>query len=145
MAYSIYSLPDTKTVFNHPNVGRMVLSDESNGAGRVSISYSGDMGQQQASATGYIVITKVRVRHGAVSIEVPQNSPADLFLKKWVAYVDTAAPGEFALATLTIQDFASGLMWNCSGVCPQKKPDRQYDQAGGNIQYVLLCAAITET
>lgn len=144
MAYSVYSLPDTKTVFNHPNVGRMVLSDETNGGGRVSIAWAGDMSSQQATANGYTVITKLHVVNGSISMDVPQNSPADLFLKKVCSYLDTAATGDFALSTITIQDYASGMGWNATGVTPQKRPDRQYDQNGGSVNYSFLCAKIVE-
>jgi hypothetical protein len=141
----VYSLPETVTVYSHPNIGQMTISDETNGGGRVSITWSGDMSSHQATANGYTVITKLHIVNGVIGLEVPQNSPADKWLRKACAYLDTTVPANFALSTITIQDHASGMIWNASGVTPQKKPDRQYDQNGGMVSYTFLCAKIVES
>lgn len=145
MAYSVYSLPDTETVVNHPSVGQMKISDETNGGGRVSITWSGDMSSHQATANGYTVITKLHIVNGVIGLEVPQNSPADDFLKRLCTYVDTSSSAEFAVTTITVHDHASNMIWNATGVTPQKKPDRQYDQNGGMVGYTFLCAKILES
>lgn len=140
--YSVYSLADTHSVINHPSVGRKVLSDEENGAGQISIQFSNDMAQHQQTATGFTVISKLRSRAGHVTIEIPQNSPSDLFLDRLVGYLEASDASEFALTTLNILDNASGKSWTCTGVTPQKRPDRTYAAQGGNVNYVFLCADI---
>ena len=145
MAYAVYSITDTQTVINHPSVGRKVLSDENNGGGQVSIAYSMDMSSQTQTANGYTVINKVRSHAGNVTMEIPQNSPSDYYLRRLIAYLETADASEFGLTTITIRDNAAGITFNCTGVTPQKRPDRAYAQQSGNLNYVFLCADITET
>ena len=145
MAYAIYSLADTTTVVNHPQVGRKVLSDENNGGGQVSISYSMDMASHTQTANGYTVINKTRSHAGTITFEIPQNSPSDKYLRRLISYVESADASQFALTTITIRDAAAGITYTATGVTPQKRPDRQYAQQSGNLNYVLLCADITET
>ena len=142
--YSVYSITDTQTVINHPQVGRKVLSDENNGGGQVSISYSIDMSSQTQTANGYTVINKVRSHAGTIALEIPQNSPSDTYLRRLIAYVETADASEFALTTITIRDNASNVTFTATGVTPQKRPDRAYAQQSGNLNYTFLCADITE-
>ena len=143
MAFSVYSLPDVKTVFNHPYVGRVSLSDK--GAGRISISYAGDLASNTKTATGYVVVNKMVAKDGAISLEIPANSDADKILRKWIAYIKRAATNEFALGTLTLNDTAANRTLTMTGVVPQKEPDEAYDQQSGNRQYNLLFAEITVT
>lgn len=138
--YSTYSLPDTHTVFSHPDVGSIVLSEEDAGGGRIVFGYSGDMSSHTNTANGYTVINKLHYHNGTVSIEVAQNSPADLFLQRYANYVASAATNRFALATITLFDSASGIQMDASGVTLQKRPDRQYDQTSGSLTYAFLCA-----
>lgn len=140
--FSVYSLADTQTVMNHPSVGRKVLSDEESGGGQISIQFAQDMASQQQTANGYVVISKVRSRAGQVTMEIPQNSPSDLYLDKLVGYLESAPANEFALSTLNIVDNATGKKWTCTGVVPNKRPDRSYAAQGGNLNYTFLCADI---
>lgn len=73
---------------------------------------------------------------------MPQNSDGDLFLRRWCNYLKTANVKRFALATLTIEDHATGQTYEFRGVTPQKIPDITYDQAAGTVQYTLLCAYV---
>ena len=141
--FSTYSLLDIKLVFNHPDVGKMVLSGTSNGGGRITCSFSGDMSSHTTTATGYTVVNKLRSESGSIGLEVPTNSPADKFLKKWVKYLKTCTTDRFALATLQLDDPAGGERTNFKGVTPQKDPDKGYDATSGNRQYNLLFAEST--
>lgn len=142
MAFSLYSLADTHTTINSPDVGQMVLSDA--GAGRISWSYSGDMSSMTTTATGYAVINRLVSRNGSISIEVPVNSEADNFMRKWVKYLDskTTPTNRYGLTTLVVKDSAANRTNSFSGVVPQKKPDENYDQVAGNRQYNLLYAEL---
>jgi hypothetical protein len=140
MGFSVYSLADVITTFNHPDVGRSVLSDV--GAGRITISYAGDMGSATVTATGYVVMNKLVAKNGSISLEIPQNSDADKFLRKWIQYIKGAPTKKFALATLTLNDSAAGRILTMTGVIPQKEPDEGYDQQSGNRQYNLLYAEL---
>ena len=140
--FSVYSLVDTQTVISHPSVGRKVLSDEENGGGQISIQFTGDMANHNQTANGYVVISKVRSRAGQVTLEVPQNSPSDLFLDNLCGYLASAPTKEFALSKLNVIDTASGKQWTCTGVTPQKRPDRTYAAQAGTLNYTFLCADI---
>jgi len=140
--FSVYSLPDVVTVIEHPNVGKCVLSDA--GGGRITVSYSGDMASMTTTATGYVVINKLVAKNGVISLEIPTNSEADNFLRKWINYVEKAKTGLFALTTMTLNDPAANRISSFTGVVPQKKPDEGYDQTSGNRQYNLLFAEMTQ-
>ena len=141
--FATYSLADVVTVINHPSVGKCVLSSE--GGGRITISHGGDMASVTSSATGYVVINKLRVTNGQISMEIPNNSNADNFLRKLIAYVEKAATSEFALGTMTLKDPAGNRTLNFTGVVPSRKPDENYDQVAGNRQYTLVFAVMTES
>jgi len=141
MAFSVYSLSDVITTFNHPDVGKMVLS--SKGGGRITISYAGDLASNTVTATGYVVVNKLVAKNGTCSMEIPTNSEADKFLRKWIKYIKAKATKRFALATLTLKDSAANRTLTLTGVVPQKEPDEGYDQQSGNRQYNLLFAEMT--
>ena len=81
---TVYSLADVRTVLYHQNVGQYVLSNE--GVGKISITYSGDLSSHTATADGYVVVNRLRSSHGIITLEVPQNSSADEFLRRWAKY-----------------------------------------------------------
>lgn len=145
--YSTYSLADVRLVFNHPNVGQCVISDC--GGGRVVIQYQGDISSHTLTANGYPVINKMRAKHASVQLELPQNSGADEYMRKYANYVSNAATKQFALAKMTLFDPAAndgaGRTLTLSGVTPQKLPDENYDQTSGTRNYNLLAAEVAET
>lgn len=141
-SFAVYSLPDVVDVFNHPSVGKCVLSNA--GGGRITVSYSNDMASITTTATGYVVINKLVAKNGTISLEIPTNSEADIFLRKYIRYVERSKTSEFALATMSLTDPAANRTLNFTGVVPQKKPDEGYDQTSGNRQYTMLFAEMTE-
>lgn len=140
--FAVYSLPDIISVINHVGVGKCVLSDA--GGGRITVSYTGDLASVTTTATGYVVINKLVAKNGSIGLEVPNNSDADEFMRKYIRYVEKAKTSEFALATLTLTDPAAGRKLSFYGVVPQKRPDEGYDATSSNRQYNLLFAEMTE-
>ena len=142
--YTVYSLADVKVVMYHPNVGQAVLSEK--GLGKIGISRSGDLSSHTATADGYVIVNRIRSSNGQVTLEVPQNSSADEYLRKWSRYLKNTGNSEkFAQTTLTLTDQVGGFTISCEGVTPQKIPDRTYDTASSNLTWTLLCAEITES
>ena len=139
---TVYSFSDVKVVLYHQNVGQCVLSSQ--GMGKIAIAQSGDLSSHTATADGYVVVNRLRSSHGMITIEVPQNSSADEFLRKWARYLKHAESYLFALSALNIVDAAGGFTIYCEGVTPQKIPDRAYDAASGMVSWVLLAATIKE-
>ncbi len=139
---SVYSLADVRAVIYHQDVGQCVLSSQ--GLGKISITRSGDLSSHTATADGYVVVNRLRSSHGIVTLEVPQNSSADQFLRRWAKYLKNAQSYLFALTALNIVDGGGGFTVYCEGVTPQKIPDRAYDQTSGNVSWTLLAADISE-
>ena len=143
MAYNVYSLPDTRTVLYHPDVGTANLHQC--GHGKITVSAAGDLTSHTMTADGYVVVNRLKSTSGTVTIEVPQNSVGDWFLRRWARWQKNSQdPSRMALGTLTIQDAAGGFCIVCTGVTLQKVPDRAFDRTGTNLTYTLLAATITE-
>ena len=141
--YSVYSLADVVVTINNDNVGQCVISDE--GGGRIVIARSGDLSSHTTTATGYVVVNKLRSVAGSVSMELPQNSPADAYMRKLIKWLVNAATDQFATTKMTVNDPAGGKVITLVGVTPQKWPDENYDQTSSTRNYTLLAAEVSET
>ena len=143
MAYNVYSLPDVKSVLYHPDVGTANL--HLCGIGKITIAAAGDLSSHTATADGYVVVNRLKTTNGTVTIEVPQDSLGDDFLRRWARWArSTNSPNRIALGTLTIYDAVAGFTVVCTGVSLQKVPDRTFDRTGTNLTYTLLATTITE-
>ncbi len=143
MSYNVYSLPDVKTVLYHPAVGTANLHQC--GTGKITVSTAGDLTSHTTTADGYVIVNRLKTTNGTVTIEVPQNSPGDDFLRRWAKWArSTNSSDRIALGTLTITDSVSGYKTVCTGVSLQKVPDRTWDRTATNVNYTLLAANITE-
>ena len=143
MAYNVYSLPDVKSVLYHPDVGTANL--HLCGIGKIVVSAAGDLTSHTMTADGYVVVNRLKTTNGTIQIEVPQNSIGDDFLRRWAKWArNTNSPNRVARGTLTITDTVSGFKTICTGVSPQKAPDRTWDRTATNGSYTLLAATITE-
>ena len=85
MAYNVYSLPDCKSVLYHPDVGTANLHQC--GMGKSVVSAAGDLTSHTTTADGYIVVNKLKTTNGMITLEVPQNSIGDDFLRRWARSV----------------------------------------------------------
>ena len=143
MPYNVYSLPDVKSVLYHPDVGTANLHQC--GIGKITVSAAGDLASHTTTADGYVVVNRLKTTNGTIQIEVPQNSSADAFLRRWAKWAgSTKKPDRIALGMLTIRDNVSGFKTTCTGVSLQKAPDRTYDRTAANVTYTLLAVKITE-
>ena len=143
MAYNIYSLPDCRTVLYHPDVGTANLHQC--GHGRITVSAAGDPTSHTVAADGYIVVNRLKSTNGTITLEIPQNSLGDWFLRQWAKWQKNCQdPSWIALGALTIQDAAGGFSVVCTGVTMQKVPDRVFDRTGTNLTCTLLATTITE-
>ena len=141
--YTVYSFTDVRVVMYHPKVGQCVLSTK--GLGRISIARSGDLSSHTATADGYVIVNRLRSENGTITLEVPQNSSADEYLRKWARYLKNVGDSKkFAQTTLNIVDQAGKLTISCEGVTPQKIPDRTYEQTSSNLSWTLLAATVSE-
>jgi len=142
MSYNIYSLADTRVVLYHPYVGTAILS--LCGIGKIVVSYAGDLSSHTATADGTVVVNRLKTQNATVTVEIPQNSIGDQFMRKWIKYLRNAKSEKYLLTTLTITDPSGGPTITMTGVTPQKTPDRTYDRTSSNLTYTLLAAEVTE-
>ena len=142
MKTTVYSFADVKAVMYHQDVGQCVLSSQ--GLGKISISMSGDLSSHSATTDGYVVVNRLKNNHGTITIEVPQNSSSDEYLRRWAKYLKNADSYLFALTALNIVDSMGRFAIYCENVTPQKIPDRVYDATSGMVSWVLLAAVIKE-
>ena len=143
MAYNVYSLPDVRAVLYHPDIGTANLHQC--GRGKLTISRAGDLTSHTMTADGYVVVNKLNTTNGTITIELPQNSIGDWFLRRWARWQKNSQdPSRVALGTLTIEDKAAGFTITCTGVTMQKVPDRVFDRTATNLIVTLLATTITE-
>ena len=143
MAYNVYSHADCTFTLYHPDVGTCYLHQA--GVGRVITSASGDLTSHVNTADGYIVVNKLKTTGGNVTVEVPQNSIAEGFLRRWASWAKSCTnPNRIALGTLQINDKASGFTTTCTGLSLRKAPDRTWDRTATNLSYEFLATTITE-
>ena len=108
-------------------------------------SHAGDYTSHTTTADGYVVVNRLRSTNGTITIEVPQNSIGDWFMRRWASWARTLGdPSRVALGTLTITDPCGGFTISATGVSLQKAPDRTYDKTAGNISVTFLAATVTE-
>lgn len=98
-----------------------------------------------------MVVNKLKNTSGTITLEIPQNSLGNWFLRRWARWQKNSQdPSRMALGTLTIQDAAGEILyrlhWCDAAERPEPgfRPDRAFDRTGTNLTYTLLAATITE-
>ncbi|MBR0513195.1 MAG: DUF3277 family protein [Clostridia bacterium] len=143
MAYNVYSFPDVKAVLNHSDVGQCNLHQS--GMGKITVSSAGDLSSHTTTADGDVIVNRLKTINGTITIEGPQGSVADWFLRKWARWARSLQnPNRIALGVLTITDTVGGYTIVCTGVSLQKVPDRVFDRTAGNVAYTFLATTISE-
>ena len=112
--YNVYSFPDIKAVIYHEDIGQCSLHES--GLGKITVSAAGDLSSHTTTADGYVIVNRLKSTNGTITLEVPQGSVADWFLRKWARWARSL----------------------------QKAPDRVFDRTAGNIAYTFLAATISE-
>ena len=142
--YNVYSFPDIKAVIYHEDIWQCSLHES--GLGKITVSAAGDLSSHTTTADGYVIVNRLKSTNGTITLEVPQGSVADWFLRKWARWARSLQnPSRIALGVLTIQDTVGGNTISATGVSLQKAPDRVFDRTAGNIAYTFLAATISES
>ena len=71
MSYNVYSLPDTRTVLYHPDVGTANLHQC--GHGKITVSAAGDLTSHTMTADGYVVVNKLKSTSGTIAWRFPRT------------------------------------------------------------------------
>lgn len=139
---STYSFADVSLVLSHPKVGKCTLTGQ--GLGSVTIARTNDNTAHDVAADGSVMVSKVLSKNGTMSVSIQQTSEAQVWLKKWYAYLMTAPTSEWAKTTAVLKNPAINEMFNMNGVSPQKRPDVGFQQTGQQVAWAFLVAEITE-
>lgn len=135
-----YSFEDTDLTIQHPSYGS--FSAYGTGLGDITISYANDVTMHDVSADAAVVVSKSVKKNGTVDINILQSSDFNTWLKGFTNYIETAAPSEFARATMVIRNKSTGEVFTCYGVTHQKKADTQFQSQSQNKSWSLMCANI---
>lgn len=135
-----YSFENTTVTIQHPSVGS--FSAYGTGIGTLSVAFANDITTHDVAADLAVVVSKSAKKNGTVTFEILQSSDFNAWLKKFYNYVVSAAPSEFALATILIKNDSTGDTFTCTGVSPQKAADSNYQSQSQNKSWALMAANI---
>lgn len=141
-----YSFRDLTASFASPLAGVFPLTGGELGAGQITVAYSTTRSQQAVSSDGNVMVSYIPGDNGTITIEMQQTCLLHEFLLGWFNACKTAADNgditNWASATLSMRNIVEGTSHQCSGISPEKIPDKSYAVAGGNITWVLMAASI---
>ncbi len=138
-----YGFEDVTVSFQHNGVG--AASSIGAGIGSISISMTTDRTTHNVAADGTIMVSKVAGKNGNMALEIQQNSELHKWLVKWNNYIEISNSSEWAGMTITIKSSNLGDSTICTGVSPQKLPDRPYGAQGAMVTWQLMAAKITQS
>lgn len=138
-----YSFQDISCVISHPAIGQHIVTGS--GAKTLALSMSGDISAHDIAADGSVMISKIPVPNGTITITAQQTSPLHDFMTKWYNYIKSADSSAFATGSITIRSPQMKVLHQCSGVSIQKKADKTYEATGGNVAWACMAAKIEDS
>lgn len=136
-----YSFLDTVAVLAHPLLPIPVtLSGE--GMGGATVTMANERTSHSVAADGTIMVNKLAGNNGTISVEVQQTSSAHKALLAFFNLLIAAPPNVWAQAVLTLRNVTDGTTHICTGLSPQKVPDKRYEKEGQLVAWVMMCADI---
>jgi hypothetical protein len=137
-----YSFKDVIGVILHPTLAPAGYQFNGQGAGEIGVSMLNERTVHEPAADGVVMISKIEVHNGTVSVHCNQNSELNNFLQGLYNGLDVADASEWALTTIYIRSIATGMTHTCTGVSPQKDPDKVYRKQGDMVTWVFMAASI---
>ena len=141
MAVSTYSFGDIKTVISHPDFASLSLYNE--GVGNMTVNKANDNTAHDTAADGSVMVSKIIVNNGTVTINAQQTSPLHTYLNNLYNYLKTASTNKWAQIQLDIRATYLHEQKICTGGSFQKDADTPYQAQGQNITWTLMFADIT--
>ena len=135
-----YSFKDVTGSFLHPSVG--AFNFDGVGIGEISVGMANERTVHEPTADGKVMVSKLEVHNGQITIQCPQTSDLNAFLQGWFNYVDHADSSEWATAALLVRCVVTGKTHACTGVSPQKEPDQVYQKQEQMVSWILMAADI---
>jgi len=141
MSQTTYSFLDSVLILAHPaEATPFVFVGE--GTGSITVSMSETRTIHDIAADGSVMVTKVAGNNGQISIDVQQTSNAHRSMLAFFNRLIQAPPDQWAQATLAVRNITDHSGHLCTGISPQKVPDKVYKKEGGHVTWVLLAADI---
>ncbi len=143
--FTTYSFQDVNIAFDCNSVG--ASSSTGAGLGSISVAMAGEKTVHEVAADGCVMISKILGNNGNIVITMQQTSKLHKYLLRWYNYINSTstAISEWATMNITIQSNNLGDITKCTGVSPQKLPDRPYQAQGQQVTWTLMAAEITES
>lgn len=141
MEVTTYSFTDLAGSISHPTFGAYLF--DGTGIGSVTISKATDRTAHDVAADGSVMVSKIAGNNGTLTIECQQTSAIHKWLLAWFNALWQLPTSEWASASITLRNSATGTRHIISGVSPQKEPDTPYQSQGQRVTWNLMCAEIT--
>lgn len=137
-----YSFQDVTCSLQHPSVG--AASTTGAGIGSISISMATTRTTHEVAADGRVMPSKIAGDNGTIALQVQQTSDLNRWLLKYYNYVVTADASEWNSMNITIKSKNLGDYTVCTGVSPEKLPDKPYQAQGQMITWNLMATNIAQ-
>lgn len=141
MAVTTYSFGDIQAVISHPDFSSLSLYNT--GIGDMTVSKSNDNTAHDVASDGSILVSKIIVNNGTVTINAQQTSPLHIYLNNLYNYLRTAPTDRWAQIQLDIRAPLLHEQRICTGGSFQKDADCPYQAQGQRISWTLMFADIT--
>lgn len=141
MAVSTYSFGDISAVLSHPDYPSLDFKNA--GVGDITISKTNDTTAHDLAADGSVLVSKIIVNNGTVTINAQQSSPLHNYLNNLFNYLRTAPTNRWAEIQLDIRAPFLHEARICTGGSFQKDADCPYQAQGQRIAWTLMFADIT--
>lgn len=139
-----YSFIDSVIVVSHPSLNSPIII-VGEGAGSVTVAMAETRTVHDAAADGSIMVSKVAGNHGTVNIDVQQTSKVHKKLLNLFNSLVVGTTDKWAQATISVRNITDKTGHVCTGVSPQKVPDKAYAKNGAHITWVFMAADIENT
>lgn len=145
MSLTTYGFQDVTVAFSSPGtVGN--ASSVGAGIGTISINMTTEKTVHEVSADGQVMVSKILGNNGTIVLSLQQTSQLHKYLLSWYNYINSSTATEnWTAMAITISSSLLVDKTVCTGVSPQKLPDRAYAAQGANVTWSLMAAEITES
>jgi hypothetical protein len=142
MTVKTYSFLEHIITFTHPAVG--VYTVTGTGIGSVTVTPDGPITDISRAADGKVIMSKLKIPNGSISIQMQQTSEFHKFLKNYRNAIDILPASNYNLAVINISDlFLTREIVNAFSVAPEKGADITYEAQSGMVTWNFFCGLLT--
>lgn len=147
MANTSYAIKDGIGTLNLPNTSNAIsLGITTLGAGQITFAKTDNVSENNVSADGAVMTSAIAAPNGTIAIEMQQTSSVHKSLLSWYTYLETAFNSgdisDWTAASLYWVNTVDGTQHTCTGISPQKVPDKMYGKTGAMVTWTLMAQSI---